>query len=334
MKSLKEVSIGMLSGIATSLVILGAVLVAMTEGQVQIVPTALPTITLPVFEDTPFPGLPTFTPPPQQPSSRPVMVTPTQNFTRCPIPAGWELYTILPGDRLSDLAAALGVNVAVLSESNCLAGNTLIEGSQLALPPLPTATFTSSPSPTSSLTFMVAPTDVRCGPLPGWVAYRVQPGDNLFRLSLAVHVSVQELIFANCLSNDEIITGQTLFLPFLPPRSTLTLTPTATQTPQPTRIISFTPTRTLIFTRTFTPTATATGTFAPTTTFTSTITSTPTATPTTPTATPTATPTETTVPIPVATSTPTTTETKIGTSTATSTSTVIPTGTSSPGITP
>ncbi|HEX7394312.1 MAG TPA: LysM peptidoglycan-binding domain-containing protein [Anaerolineaceae bacterium] len=345
MKSLKEVSIGMLSGIATSLVILGAILVAMTEGQVQIVPPVLSTITLPVFEDTPVPGLSTFTPPPPQPSARPVMVTPTQNFTHCPIPVGWELYTILPGDRLSDLAASRGVNVALLSEGNCLVGTTLIEGSQLALPSLPTATFTPSNSPTSSLTFTLAPTGVRCGPKPGWVAYRVQSGDNLFRLSQAVHLSVQELMVANCLSNAVIITGQTLFLPFLPPRPTLTFTLSATLSPPPTRIISFTPTRTLIITRTLTLTTTATGTFVPTTTVSATVTDTVTDTVTatvsaivtatvSATVTDTTTAMRTTVPTPVETVTPVVTETVVGTSTATSTSTETPEGTSTPSIAP
>ena len=337
MNSLKEVSIGMLSGIATSLVILGAILVAMTEGQVQIVPTVLSTITLPVFEDTPVPGLSTFTPPPPQPSARPVMVTSTQNFTHCPIPVGWELYTILPGDRLSDLAASRGVNVALLSEGNCLVGITLIEGSQLALPSLPTATFTPSNSPTSSLTFTLAPTGVRCGPKPGWVAYRVQSGDNLFRLSQAVHLSVQELMVANCLSNAVIITGQTLFLPFLPARPTLTFTLSATLSPPPTRIISFTPTRTLIITRTLTLTTTATGTFVPTTTVTATVTDTVTATVSAivtdtviATVTDTTTATWTTVPTLVETVTPVVTETVVGTSTATSISTVTPEGTFTP----
>ncbi len=353
MKSLKEVSIGMLSGIATSLVILGAILVAMTEGQVQIVPTVLSTITLPVFEDTPVPGLSTFTPPPPQPSARPVMVTPTQNFTHCPIPVGWELYTILPGDRLSDLAASRGVNVALLSEGNCLVGTTLIEGSQLALPSLPTATFTPSNSPTSSLIFTLAPTGVRCEPKIGWITYRVQSGDNLFRLSQAVHLSVQELMVANCLSNAVIITGQTLFLPFLPPRPTLTFTLSATLPPPPTRIISFTPTRTLIITRTLTLTTTATGTLVPTTTVTLVPTTTVTLVPTTTvtatvtdtvsaivtatvsaTVTDTTTATSTTVPTLVETVTPTVTEIVVGTSTATSTSTVTPEGTSTPSITP
>ena len=48
MKSLKEVSLGFLSAIASTVIILGAILVAMTEGIALSVPTIEPTFPMPV----------------------------------------------------------------------------------------------------------------------------------------------------------------------------------------------------------------------------------------------------------------------------------------------
>lgn len=122
-----------------------------------------------------------------------------------------------------------------------------------------------------SLTYTIIP----CGAPAGWVQYTVQPGDNLYQISLRYGLSVAQLQSANCLGTSTLIYGgQKLWVP-----NVITNTPLATNI-----VIDF-PTATLSPTNTSTPTATVT--------VTSTSTPTPTAT-----STPSATPTSTATPPP------------------------------------
>jgi hypothetical protein len=55
-------------------------------------------------------------------------------------------------------------------------------------------------------------------PPPGWVAYTVQNGDSLGALAVAVGIGISELATTNCLENpDALFSGQTIYLPILPP---------------------------------------------------------------------------------------------------------------------
>jgi LysM repeat protein len=55
---------------------------------------------------------------------------------------------------------------------------------------------------------------VPTGELPGNVVYTVQPGDTLGAISLRYNVSVQDIVRANGLSNEDVIvTGQPLLIP-------------------------------------------------------------------------------------------------------------------------
>jgi len=325
MKSLKEISIGFLSAIASSIIILGAILVAMTEGQVMIVPTQQPTVTEPVFIDTLAPGEPTLTRQPIQPTQRPVIVTPTPSFaTNCNFPAGWVSYIFQVTDNLSSLAAAHGITLKTLLDGNCLFSPEIVsERNKIYLPPLPTPSPTPTPTiiptatnlpPTVTLSFTRTPVATSCGRPNGWVTYIVQPGDSLFRLSQAVGLEESVLISVNCLADPNLLrAGQTLWLPFSPrPTATLTqparptvVVPTRTFTPRPT----FTRTFTLVPTRTPTPTDTppAPATRTPTNTLPATLTPTNTV-PSTHTVTPTQVPTFTVVPtftdVPTMTQTP------------------------------
>jgi len=113
-----------------------------------------------------------------------------------------------------------------------------------------------------SFTFTAIP----CGAPAGWVQYIVQPGDNLYQISLRYRLSVSELQSANCLGGSTLIySGQKLWVPNVP-----TSTPAA-----PTVFIEF-PTATPIPSDTPTPTTTGTATATSTSTATATSTSTPT----------------------------------------------------------
>jgi len=98
---------------------------------------------------------------------------------------------------------------------------------------LPTNTPTFSPTPTSSPTRVgaVTPTPLPeiptavvvlaqevCGIIPGgWVAYTVQRGDTLFKLSMNSGATVSEIVQANCLDLSVLYSGTVIYLPFSPP---------------------------------------------------------------------------------------------------------------------
>ncbi len=274
MKSLKEVSLGFLSAIASTVIIMGAILVAMTEGIGLSVPTIEPTNTLPAIVNTLIPGVssPTALTSPTQ--KRPVVVTITAT-PKCTPPANWVQYQVKSGDKVSKLAESLGVSVQTLWEGNCLPRvDSLSVDSFLYLPPTPTPTFTITVTFTVTNTLRpsatIRPSVTTCSPPANWVKYTVQHGDTLFALSQAVGLSDWHILMtANCLTSININTGDTLYLPRLPSR-----TPTATATsapppppppptPTPTRIISRTPTATLTQPPPPTPTGTPTQTEVP-----------------------------------------------------------------------
>ena len=89
--------------------------------------------------------------------------------------------------------------------------------------PLPTVTATAvppSPMPTADVT--VAATAVPmlpvCGDIPaGWVPYIVRPGDSYFFLSANSGATIAEIIQANCLDGNVLLSGIQIYLPAQPP---------------------------------------------------------------------------------------------------------------------
>ncbi len=293
MKSVREVSVGLITAIASSLVILGAIIVSMTEGVSLVPPTPEPTLTLPVLEDTPILGAPTLTRSPLKTNTAlPVFITNTPLASACKnIPPGWVKITT-SGDDLKPVAAQRGVTVNDLVVANCLPASSVMPGSQLFVPPLPTVTFTPSLTLTLTLTrtIVFTPTATTCTPHPpaGWVRYQVRSGDTLSELATKVGLNGYQLIIdVNCLASPYINSGQIIYLPSNPSgTATPTARPSATRTRGPT--FTFTP-RPTTFTPTITPTGTNIATL--TSTLTGTVTATGTATATqAPTATPTSTP--------------------------------------------
>jgi LysM repeat protein len=202
-----------------------------------------------------IPASPTFTKTPY--FTMTITFTPIQ--TDCPPPGlfsntEWMTITVNPGDTLTNLALIYGSTPEVLVNANCLMDDQLVPGTTLYVPViLPTFT----------------PTMISCGPPTGWVYYRVQPGDTLFRLSQVFGVSVWQLQQANCLGNSTIIrAGQLIYVPYWLPiptpiffgTLTATTTPIVTSTPipsftaiPPTLVPSTSPTMILSPTKTTTP---------------------------------------------------------------------------------
>lgn len=93
--------------------------------------------------------------------------------------------TVQPGDTLWGLAQRYGTTVDALRQANSLVGSDLQPGTSLTLPK------DGNPTPD---------------------AYVVQPGDTLYNIALAFHLSVDDLIAYNHLDGSVIRPGQTLKL--------------------------------------------------------------------------------------------------------------------------
>ena len=284
MNFIRQLALGLVTALASSALVLGALSLASAEGILNYTPT--PTIT-----STPRPTQPgemTDTPQPT-----PTSIPPTD----CPPPPGWISYILQPGDTLDSLSILYNISVDQIMQANCLRSTDVKTGSNVYLPPLPTATPTATspvvPGATEEPTNTPPlPTIRPCGPPAGWVPYIIQPGDTLLSLSRIFGVSVAELQFANCIDNPhDIKAGAILYVPFIPvrtPTATNTNPPPPSSTPKPPTAVP--PTSTPVTpTTAVPPTATFTPTFTP--------------------VTPTNTPVPTDTPIPTDTETPVPTET-------------------------
>ena len=291
MKDTRQVLLGILAAIVSAGLLFGSLSLALVEGNMR--QAMAPTQTWPASPTPPPPGFTpslTHTPAPGQTGTS--TLTPTATLTMTPMPTsacnyppGWVPVTVQPGDTLDSLADFYGVTPEELMAGNCLLTNNLFPDTILYVPGIP---------PTESV--------VECGPPPGWVFYTVRLGDTLWSLAQYFDVTVADLMFANCLTSDEIRAGQKLYVPNIP-TPTFVIPPTNPPTRTPTQVptLTITPTSTpVIIIPTLTPTASPTSTPTPT------DAPMPTPTPTdTPTVTPSDTPTNTPI-IPTITSTPTT----------------------------
>jgi LysM repeat protein len=239
MKAIRDLSIGLITTLASTILVVGAMLLAIAEG------TSFPRSTQIVDFNTPPP---THTPaPPVSTRIASIMIeesaspTPSKSFsptpsqpipTTCPNPAGWGQYTILSGDTVALIASDYGITPKELMDANCLISETLLPGTILFIPP-PPATLTPSLAPIPTRTSVPSNTPIPCGPPKGWVTYIVQYGDTLFRISLQYGATVNQLQFANCMgSSTTIRAGQGLYVPNTAP-VVPTPTRTSTRTPIP-----------------------------------------------------------------------------------------------------
>jgi len=216
MQNTRQVIWGIVTALVSSVLILGALLLTVAEGNQHIptstfspTPTLLPTVpalkpsltplintaTPLLITQTSTPLLPSLTPsltPTLNPSLTPTL---TPSLTTCPPPQGWLPYTVRAGDTLNGLALRYKRTSAEIGSANCLGINGLVPGMIIYLPPVPTHT------------------PIPCGPPRNWVIYIVQQGDTLYRLSKTYGTTVAQLQKANCISGSLIHIGQSLFVP-------------------------------------------------------------------------------------------------------------------------
>lgn len=243
MKNISQLLLGLLAATGTSFLILGAVSLALVESGTPVAGLQTQSAEGAATQGTQPAGGLTITAPP--------LPTNTQiQPTACPIPAGWSPYSVQPGDTLESIVKQFGGSADQIIKANCLPGSSLFSATILYLPSLaatntapatlPTALPTLAPSSTSTATSsvsasavpsaVVARTVIACGPPPGWVVYIVRPGDNLYRISVAVNYTQEAIRFANCMTGSSLAAGQRLYVPFIPASIR---TPTFTNTPEP-----------------------------------------------------------------------------------------------------
>jgi LysM repeat protein len=84
-----------------------------------------------------------------------------------------------------------------------------------------TAPASQAPTTTAAATATSTPraSQGACQPKPGWVVYRVQPGDTLFLIGLRYGLTVSSIMSANCLEQTVIKRGDVIYVPPVTPRS-------------------------------------------------------------------------------------------------------------------
>ncbi|RMH01044.1 MAG: LysM peptidoglycan-binding domain-containing protein, partial [Chloroflexi bacterium] len=142
------------------------------------------------------------------PPPTPVLVTETAVFTPTPSPSPSPLATSLPAQVIQTTTSATATPTLLPTSTST-----------------PTATHTKTPSSTPSatatsiLTNTPIPTETAVctpAPPPGWQPYTIQAGDTLFNLALQTGTTVSQISSVNCLVNNILTVGQTIWLPPLP----------------------------------------------------------------------------------------------------------------------
>ncbi len=245
MQVLRQVGGGVIIAIVSIILVVGGISLALAESTPSSVP--LESAVVPA-SPTLQAIMPTSTFPPVSTSIVVIIETGTATLAIpptvtqqivCTPPNGWVQIVVGVNDTIYILAQRYKTSEDALKNGNCLPSYELQAGRLLYVPPI----------------VATAPPIV-CGPPSSWVrAYVVQPGDNLFRISLLYRTSIQQLQAANCMgSSITIYVGQRLWVPNVP-----------TSTPMPNVTLVF-PTSTASFTSvpatfTITPWPTLTSTF-------------------------------------------------------------------------
>lgn len=192
--------------------ILGSVVLSINEGAIAALPIASP-IPTDMFVMPPLTIVPAatdslFETPAASTTAATTSVpgeTPSPTPTVCPIPVGWQRYTVSVFDTIEGIAARFGITVAMVMQGNCLPAAILSFGQTIYVP---------STAPT--------PTPPPCTPPAGWAVYIVRPGDTLTGLAARYGLSVVALMRANCLTATSIYVGQLLRVPYIIPYPTPT----------------------------------------------------------------------------------------------------------------
>ena len=258
MQALRQMGGGLVIAIISLLLVVGGISLALAEAKPPEQPTSTPlppiiatSLELPIATPTPIIADTNTVPTP--------IVMPSATLALAPVvcnpPAGWFQIVVNTNDTLYTIAERYKTTAEILSVNNCLNNTVPAIGAILYVPPVPTVTV------------------IPCGAPFSWIkAYSVQPGENLYRISLLYRTTVSQLQVANCMGGSiTIYPGQLLWVPNVPTSTPgITIVPnfdTETFTPQPTFTYTATNLPTYTFTSaptiTNTPAATATPSLTP-----------------------------------------------------------------------
>ena len=256
MKEGRRVLNGLLLAVLSIVIILGSVSLSLMESGFAVAQAPeVPASQEIAFRD----ALATlvYTPPPGSTLVPMDMATSTEvpalDFTpnkTCVMPVAWVTFEVPSGETLTSLASRFQTSPSALKTANCMQGSTLTGGMLIYVP--------NNPPP------IIRPTRTQraaCYDPPyGWVVYIIRHGDTLYSLSRQFGLTVDFLMSANCLTSTYIVTGQRLYVPYLPAPATLYPSATAVPSRTPTRILTQTPTTKPPVAGTPTPTGTPTST--------------------------------------------------------------------------
>lgn len=216
------------NALAVALISIGLMVGALSISLVEFVPQVTPTAADVVFS-SPIPLTPTDTP---IPTLTPTLgiesptpsVTPTSTVTftpppSCIPPAGWSQISIQAGETLDSIATRYRASKDEIRRANCLLIDSLVAGTALYVPPVPTNT-TAVCNPGAS----------------GWVKnYTVRSGDTFYRIAADHYTAANLLKSVNCRASDLLYAGETLWVPNVATRTPYpTALPGSTVTPYPT----------------------------------------------------------------------------------------------------
>lgn len=249
MQVLKQIGGGLIVAILSIVFVIGGISLAIAESESPAPPAQITAI-VPV---TPTTQLILLTPtllstatqfiPLTETSTATLAVVPTstQQFV-CAPPSGWYQVAVGVNETIYMLAQRYKTSEDALKNGNCLPSYEIRAGSSLYVPPIAAT---------------VPP--IVCGPPYSWIqGYVVQPGDNLYQISIRYRTTVQQLQSANCMGSSILIySGQRMWVPNVPtstplpgttlvfPSSTASFTltsPAPTLTSWPTATTQFIPT--------------------------------------------------------------------------------------------
>lgn len=211
------------NALVTTAVSIGLMLGALSLSLVDFAPGAAPTaasLALP----SPAPVTSTNTFPPTFTSEAPlelITVIPTLTISAgaCQPPAGWGQIVVQAGDTLDAIAARYRTSKEQLKTANCLVSETLVPGSVLHIPPVPTST--------RAICVQGAA---------GWMkTYSVKRGDTLYSIAVNHYTTAALLKSVNCRTSDIIYAGELLWVPNVSTRTPVpSPLPGVTITPHPT----------------------------------------------------------------------------------------------------
>jgi LysM repeat protein len=162
---------------------------ALTPPLAMVVPTGPPTAVSVEITPFPTPGVRAAEEPTPTPTALPPVVS-----------GQGAVYVVQPGDTLFSIAVRFGVSIDALRAANGLTSDNIVPGQELVIPGVP------GPGPT--------PAPGVVPPPGGGTVHIVQPGENMFRISLMYGTTIEAIAAANGIRNPWFIyVGQRLIIP-------------------------------------------------------------------------------------------------------------------------